>query len=480
MKTGLYGAILIAVTAALALAVLIAGPGNLVGVQANHGTTVGNVNILAIDTDITNPDTVNGGAAGGNSYHERLLLGECGTGTGDTVDQDGDTVPDDGCFGIPPLNEVGDIDTCNDSMSVAGDTLEIDIVVDEVDASDLMFGWSFNLNYDQSVVEIIGVDGAPGPFTVMAGENRRMMIASLWDSGNTGGFIELGADNPSPFIPDADGQLVELISDFGVLTAAQTHEAGEGVLLRVELRAVGTGISPLDIVGTVGNPITIVAPPAPGTNLTINSIQGAEVRVGQSCPILLLDSDGDGFADTNEDFVGTDPNLACSTTGAVTHPGDTTKINDEAVDNWPADMNDDQVVNLSDMLYLAPPMFFSVGPNPPYRVRYDLNLDGVINLADMLYLAPPVFFATCTPAPPPIPTCDTKLRVAAAAGRDNIKVSDAAGCDPGDFIVINQGGGTEECHQILDPSGSTLYLYGTLANAHSKNESVVQVNVCVP
>ena len=81
----------------------------------------------------------------------------------------------------------------------------------------------------------------------------------------------------------------------------------------------------------------------------------------------------------------------------MTNPGDPTKINDEPVDNWPPDFNDDQVVNLSDVLYLAPPMFFSVGPGLPYQVRYDLNLDNVINLADINYLAPPIFFGTCTP-----------------------------------------------------------------------------------
>ena len=46
---------------------------------------------------------------------------------------------------------------------------------------------------------------------------------------------------------------------------------------------------------------------------------------------------------------------------------------------------------------LAPPVFFSVGPGLPYKFRYDLNLDNAINLGDVLYLAPPVFFATCTP-----------------------------------------------------------------------------------
>ena len=109
------------------------------------------------------------------------------------------------------------------------------------------------------------------------------------------------------------------------------------------------------------------------------------------------DADCDGWSSADETSIGTDSNLACSLTGVVTDPGDPTKIDDEPVDNWPADMNDDQVVNLSDVLYLAPPVFFSIGPNPPYQLRYDLNLDGVINLSDILTLAPPMFFSTCTP-----------------------------------------------------------------------------------
>ena len=109
------------------------------------------------------------------------------------------------------------------------------------------------------------------------------------------------------------------------------------------------------------------------------------------------DDDCDGWTTADETAIGTEPSLWCSATGAVTHPGDPTKVNDEPVDNWPADMDDDQVVNLSDVLYLAPPKFFSVGPGLPYEVRYDLDLDNAINLSDILYLAPPVFFATCTP-----------------------------------------------------------------------------------
>jgi len=109
------------------------------------------------------------------------------------------------------------------------------------------------------------------------------------------------------------------------------------------------------------------------------------------------DADCDGWSGANEGTLGTEPDLACSLTGAVMNPGDPSKVNDEPVDNWPADMNDDQVVNLGDINFLAPPMFFSVGPGLPYEIRYDLNLDNVINLADINYLAPPMFFATCTP-----------------------------------------------------------------------------------
>ncbi|MDP2675702.1 MAG: hypothetical protein Q8Q00_12495 [Dehalococcoidia bacterium] len=312
------------------------------------------MDILAVDTDITNPDTVNGGAPNGNNYHERLNLGECDG----SVDDDGDTLVDDGCptggtgpGGITPLGEVGDIDTCNviplinivsssvanpttittatphglatgDLVSIVGHagstpaindvgivtvtgantftipvdvtgagaggtvspTLEVDIVVDEIDPSNRMLAWTFNLNYDQAVVKIVGVDGVPNANS--AAENRRMMIASEPDSGANGGFVELGAENPSSTVPDTNGQLVEVISDFGTLGAVTTHEKGEGVLLRVQLANVGgAGSSPLDLVGTTGNPISIVAPPAPGTQLVTGdtTIGNATVKVGQSC-----------------------------------------------------------------------------------------------------------------------------------------------------------------------------------------------------
>jgi len=96
-------------------------------------------------------------------------------------------------------------------------------------------------------------------------------------------------------------------------------------------------------------------------------------------PIPANDPDCDAWTTADENAIGTDPNLACST------------------DSWPPDFNNDQTVNIFDVLYLAPPVFFSIGPDPPYQVRYDLNPDGVINVFDVNRIAPPMFFATCTP-----------------------------------------------------------------------------------
>ena len=109
------------------------------------------------------------------------------------------------------------------------------------------------------------------------------------------------------------------------------------------------------------------------------------------------DTDCDAWADANETLIGTNAILWCSATGAVTNPGDPSKTGDEAVDSWPPDMNDDQVVNGGDLNFLAPPLFFSISSDPAYQVRYELNLDNVINQADLNFLAPPIFFATCTP-----------------------------------------------------------------------------------
>jgi hypothetical protein len=89
------------------------------------------------------------------------------------------------------------------------------------------------------------------------------------------------------------------------------------------------------------------------------------------------DSDCDGFTTSDENFVGTDPNLACST------------------DRWPPDFNSDHDVDIFD-INLLKPAFFSCTPGPPYDVRFDLRPDDCVDIFDINRLKP-FFFLSCTP-----------------------------------------------------------------------------------
>jgi hypothetical protein len=89
------------------------------------------------------------------------------------------------------------------------------------------------------------------------------------------------------------------------------------------------------------------------------------------------DGDCDAFTDTDEGLIGTDPNLFCG-------PG-----------GWPADFDDNQVINILDVGEVLPPYFgTSVPPTSPRR---DLVVDGFINILDVGMTLPPYFGYVCTP-----------------------------------------------------------------------------------
>ncbi len=92
------------------------------------------------------------------------------------------------------------------------------------------------------------------------------------------------------------------------------------------------------------------------------------------------DTDGDGFNDFIEAFVGTNPNLACGT------------------DNWPPDMappTRDRVVNITDVGEFRP-VFNSVSGDGRYIQRRDLSADSRINIVDVGFLRP-LFNKSCAP-----------------------------------------------------------------------------------
>ena len=81
------------------------------------------------------------------------------------------------------------------------------------------------------------------------------------------------------------------------------------------------------------------------------------------------DGDCDGFSSSLETFIGTDPASPCG------------------VDAWPADLNNDQAVNLSD-IFLIVPHLNTFDADPGSSPRFDLNGDSAINLSDIFKVVP--------------------------------------------------------------------------------------------
>lgn len=89
----------------------------------------------------------------------------------------------------------------------------------------------------------------------------------------------------------------------------------------------------------------------------------------QATPDLNSDEDQDGFNNSVEILLGTNPVRACATS---------------TTDNaWPADTNNDTYINGADVSKIVPYVSGLLG----YNKRYDLNLDGINNKADVEVIA---------------------------------------------------------------------------------------------
>jgi hypothetical protein len=76
------------------------------------------------------------------------------------------------------------------------------------------------------------------------------------------------------------------------------------------------------------------------------------------------------FNDCLENFVGTDPNRACGGTA----------LPDGTSSTWPVDLNNDNVVNVTDRTKMV--LALKAYNGGTYNHRYDLNADGAINVTD--------------------------------------------------------------------------------------------------
>jgi hypothetical protein len=153
-----------------------------------------------------------------------------------------------------------------------GDTFEVDLFIKEV--TDLL-AWSLRLEYDPSVVRIVGQDVQMFQAANAGSDVRdRSLGDPALDRGLGGGYYDV-----------TGGDIAEPHEDF--------VDSGSGVLARLTLAAIGNGNSPV-------NPLS---PDLFGWILTENgyqlasidvgSMSDAEVEVGGSC----VDNDGDGIDD---------------------------------------------------------------------------------------------------------------------------------------------------------------------------------------
>lgn len=80
------------------------------------------------------------------------------------------------------------------------------------------------------------------------------------------------------------------------------------------------------------------------------------------------DSDGDGFTDAVEAYIGTNPNAACG------------------LNAWPPDFDNDQVVTILDLSRIAQGYNKGTGM-PGYNKRLDIDASGYINIIDISLVA---------------------------------------------------------------------------------------------
>ncbi len=150
-------------------------------------------------------------------------------------------------------DSLGSIERC--TVTSVGGSLDIDLVVDAIPDDRPLVSFQYNLIYD------------PDLFQVAAINNAFLLAAN-------GGFQPFeGLSDP---LPDTDGDFLVAILDLGTAP----RETGPGVLSRITLQAVGSGVGSVSLAG-----FGIVDDQ--GTVIPIDNADFAAIAVGTPCPAVI-------------------------------------------------------------------------------------------------------------------------------------------------------------------------------------------------
>jgi YVTN family beta-propeller protein len=224
-----------------------------------------------------------------------------------------------------------------------------------------------------------------GSVSVIDGDTEEVLAVLPMDTYQpSGGFVQgIGVDSGANRIYVTDGPA----TGAGVLKVIDGATNSVVSAITLDPQAEGVAVNPQ--INRVY--VTHLSNPGVAGKVSVLGLEGDGDYDGfadavDNCPFTPTpwwvtpgDGDCDGWTTGDEGSIGTDPNLACGA-GA-----------------WPPDFNDSLKVDIFDVLFFAPPVFFSTTPGPSYSPRFDLVPNGTIDIFDVLKMAPPVFFATCTP-----------------------------------------------------------------------------------
>jgi hypothetical protein len=208
------------------------------------------------------------GIAAGLAFLAFLLAGPWGDSAGAEpavsvgvdvdIDDDGDTIPDN------TATSLGSIEACIEVDS--GAALDIDVYIKDLPPATPLRGFNVAFNYDPTVLNVTGVD-------------VQQFLA-------TGGSTLVPMLDP---LPDSDGDY-----GAGALDTSGPHESGEGVLVRLSLQAVGTGVSQANLTCVnLWDPDFNDIPPADPYGCFAGPIFNGLIAVDAECP----DTDDDTVPD---------------------------------------------------------------------------------------------------------------------------------------------------------------------------------------